>query len=819
MIIKGKSRAGSLSLATHLLNEKDNEWVKVGEIRGALGENDVYAAFQDMEDIASGTQCKKAFYHAKISPDPKEEMTPERWARSIEALEENLGLSPNHPRVVVFHEKYGREHVHVVWGRIDPETMRAWHDGLNYEKHEATSRQLEHEFNHERVRGAFNRAQDELRPERPPTEWEMQQGDRLKFDARDVRAEVRALQRQADNGQAFAAALDEAGYRLALGDRRGLVILDPAGGVHSLSRTLEGSPAEKRALLDSVPRDELQPVKLLQLAEREARAAPQEKEFEQAATRALGERGKVFSDAEADKRMTRAAIGQIAQQSADPLEFAIALGDEGLTLSRAKSGRFVAVDTRGDIHFVPQSKALDEAFREGGAVTVPTVGEVRAELRAERAEKSAKVAEARQDRRDALFAEQRQAAAYNPTRWDIQDAWKEYRSSGSGTLAAALDERGFVLAAVSEQEAADSHQAQATAQQKGETRLPRAVRSGEVLAVDRFGNAHALTPRLIPEKEVTLKAELARMSPELPSVSEARADMAQAKEQRQEQRAEEQRTKWAAQAGRHEDVQQLREAYRSADNTAGIVQAMQEWGFVVACVTDADATRSQSNAALARAHGRYSPTYAENDLVAISQKGRAYSLDAVTLDDRDAGQRLSNRSGAEAARAGGQPDPTFASRQRLALPSLDQAQTDRAAQAAERGQEWTRRLGKDRFDTRGAPTLGVVQAGADLGGALLSGIDRFLFGGSQPPRENALNRGRASHGEAPKKLLTQVREEAKREDSGGALSRDSGTAPYRKHYEAYLDPETVAAMRRAREADERARQEQDRQQQGRERDR
>ena len=43
---------------------------------------------------------------------------------AIARVEEKLGLS-GQPRVVVFHEKEGRRHVHCVWSRIDAATMTA----------------------------------------------------------------------------------------------------------------------------------------------------------------------------------------------------------------------------------------------------------------------------------------------------------------------------------------------------------------------------------------------------------------------------------------------------------------------------------------------------------------------------------------------------------------------------------------------------------------------------------------------------------------------------------------------------------------------
>jgi hypothetical protein len=50
--------------------------------------------------------------------------------------------------------------------------------------------------------------------------------------------EVTALYRSSVNGEAFAAALSERGYRLVKGDRRDYCLIDAAGHVHSMARRL-----------------------------------------------------------------------------------------------------------------------------------------------------------------------------------------------------------------------------------------------------------------------------------------------------------------------------------------------------------------------------------------------------------------------------------------------------------------------------------------------------------------------------------------------------------------------------------------------------
>ena len=246
MIIKGKSRTGPQQLARHLGNAEKNERVSLLETRGTVAQ-DLRGALVEMDAYAAGTRCEKPLYHAAISPEPPHRLTPEQRSEAIDALEQRLGLV-GHARVVVMHEKEGREHIHVVWSRIDLEKMRSVSDSHNYRKHEEVARELERRFGHDRVQGAHHERDGVKRPDRTPSRAELQQQERTGITGKMVKAEVTAAFRASDGPEAFRAALEEKGYILAKGDRRDHVIIDPYGGVHSLARRIEGMKAAELRL-------------------------------------------------------------------------------------------------------------------------------------------------------------------------------------------------------------------------------------------------------------------------------------------------------------------------------------------------------------------------------------------------------------------------------------------------------------------------------------------------------------------------------------------------------------------------------------------
>ena len=228
MIIKGTSCAGARRLAVHLTRTDTNERAEVKEIRGVVAQ-DLSGALREMEGVAAGARTNKPFYHGSI----------EQRAYAIDKLEEALGLT-GQPRVVVVHEKEGREHCHIVWSRIDLDRMAAISDSNNYRKHEEVARTLEKEFGHERVQGAHVERDGKQRPDRTPSHSEMLQAERTGVSPAAAKSLMTGIWQSTKNGKEFQTALEDKGWILARGDRRDFVAIDPGGGVHSVARRIEG---------------------------------------------------------------------------------------------------------------------------------------------------------------------------------------------------------------------------------------------------------------------------------------------------------------------------------------------------------------------------------------------------------------------------------------------------------------------------------------------------------------------------------------------------------------------------------------------------
>ena len=224
MILKGSQRSGAKPLAVHLLNERDNDHVTVFELRGFVA-SDLLGAFREAEAISKGTRCTQYLFSLSLNPPIGASVSEEQFRQAAEEAEQ--------PRAIVFHEKEGRRHAHVVWSRIDAETMKAIN--LSHFKRRLNELgkelYLQHDWplpdgmKHAGGKSPLNFTLDE---------W--QRAKRLDIDPREIRQVFREAWKQSDSLKAFGAALAERGFFLAKGDRRGFVATDAQGEVFAVAK-------------------------------------------------------------------------------------------------------------------------------------------------------------------------------------------------------------------------------------------------------------------------------------------------------------------------------------------------------------------------------------------------------------------------------------------------------------------------------------------------------------------------------------------------------------------------------------------------------
>jgi len=186
-------------------------------------------------------------YAYSLAWAPDQAPTREQMEQAAYETLEELGLH-HHEAIMVAHDDTDHAHVHVVANLVHPETglIANTHNdfiALSYWAQEYEQR-CGHVYCEQRVE---NNAQRE-------------EGAFVKHRLEEMNAapSIEELYQSCGSGSAFREAVEEIGYTLGKGDRRGFILVDQEGDVHSLSRQLKGIRAKQiKAYMSDVDADSL----------------------------------------------------------------------------------------------------------------------------------------------------------------------------------------------------------------------------------------------------------------------------------------------------------------------------------------------------------------------------------------------------------------------------------------------------------------------------------------------------------------------------------------------------------------------------------
>lgn len=275
MIPFSSQRGLGQDLATHLLNEHDNELVELAEVRGAIV-GDLHGAFAEWEAQAHAlTRCQNYLYSLSVNPDPAQDpLSRAQYFDYIDRVENKLGLS-DQPRAIVFHNKYGREHCHVIWSRIDADNEKAVQLAFDREKLMMVTREFAHDHGLGLPDGYFK---DRDGKNKQLSLYEMHQERSTGLSKEERMEQVTDAWRGSDSPKAFIQALAERGYILATGQRP-YVLVDLYGNMNALPKLINDKTIRTkdiRAFLEK----EFPPQSLPSVEEARALAERHRKEIE-----------------------------------------------------------------------------------------------------------------------------------------------------------------------------------------------------------------------------------------------------------------------------------------------------------------------------------------------------------------------------------------------------------------------------------------------------------------------------------------------------------------------------------------------------------
>jgi len=231
MILKGSQRAGASALADHLMNARDNDHIHILELSGFVS-NDLHGALLETHAISKATRCQQYMFSLSLNPPQDYIATEDQFLDAANRAEEKLGLR-GQPRAIIIHEKEGRRHAHVVWSRIDADALKAINLPHFKTKLWDLSRDLFLDYGWVLPDGLAtygNKSTLNFTLE----EW--QQAKRQGIDPREIKQTFQQAWERCDSQIGFKNALEERGYFLAKGDRRGFVALDVDGNVYAIAK-------------------------------------------------------------------------------------------------------------------------------------------------------------------------------------------------------------------------------------------------------------------------------------------------------------------------------------------------------------------------------------------------------------------------------------------------------------------------------------------------------------------------------------------------------------------------------------------------------
>jgi len=238
------------------MSRKGGQTVEIMPPRHVMGDT-LREQIDDLVMTSAHGRTSRPVHHVHIDPPP-DAPNPEAIIEAfIRHYELEFGLE-SASRAGVFHTKTGRKHAHAVWSvvREDGSVVSLAHDHARREK---ISRIVEFEYGLPFTKGKHNRsAAAALRKDgradvanamlaagllvgRPgiahSTPRQRAQAERTAVPIDLMRSEALAAWKASDDVRSFAVALQSFGSTVAAGER-GLVLIDRAGGTHSLNRTL-----------------------------------------------------------------------------------------------------------------------------------------------------------------------------------------------------------------------------------------------------------------------------------------------------------------------------------------------------------------------------------------------------------------------------------------------------------------------------------------------------------------------------------------------------------------------------------------------------
>lgn len=373
-----------------------------------------------------------------------------------------------------------------------------------------------------------------------------------------------------------------------------------------------------------------------------------------------------------DSHAIRSAILDTLEKSDGGKAFAAAIRAQGMELAAGdRRDCFVVVDEAGGQHAL-NKRLTGKTLAEIGArlsdldrAQLPTVEAAqemqRARQPARQAARAARaVAQHRQptaaptppgkDNTRTSAAESGPQPAIKPlskTAGDIRMTWTLSRSQEE--LKAGLAERGMRLARATPEEAERSHRSAPYLRAIG--KYAAEFDPGEILVVNRFGNAVRLDQRTTGDLRAEIDKRLSMIdAASLPNVTDAKAAVIEAEQQRKAERQQERRAEWERSRPKTKMEAAIAQALSSTMTGTEFAARLDGQGLAVARVKESDVAEleelrrdeAREISCGERKTAHHFARLSAGDLAVVTPNGHVFRLNPNRVDCEEIGQRLAD---------------------------------------------------------------------------------------------------------------------------------------------------------------------------------
>jgi hypothetical protein len=221
VIIPASQRGNAKQLANHLSDLTINDHVELYEARGLFHDQSIQEALREMHAASKGSRCQKHLFSLSVDPVQGLDHDGKLYEEIFHGLDERFPMLKDQPRLIVFHEKEGRRHAHVIYSRINREG-KAIELGLYKKKLTSFSYDLFEKHAPEQMPKnlqSWAKRQHEERLKQDHTRAELERERRTKQSREAHHQILQEAVKQHDTLKSLDAHLQEKGYRLCNGKR------------------------------------------------------------------------------------------------------------------------------------------------------------------------------------------------------------------------------------------------------------------------------------------------------------------------------------------------------------------------------------------------------------------------------------------------------------------------------------------------------------------------------------------------------------------------------------------------------------------------